>query len=139
MKFKDALDAYAYVLSIIEKMVADGIVVKMKPHCSRKNRTLVEEYKNDTERIPEDNWVNVQLFPQSSEHVKRIFDETQRLRDIGIGFDTGGDCEGGRDWELDWSFYYSSSPLLTSKKAHSELEKMLNAEFKANQQKIPTA
>ena len=139
MRFKDAADAYNYVLSILEKMKIEGITVNINSSCSRDSEKEREKYENNPQRISLDKWINVQLFPQSSEHTRLIFEETQKLRDLGIGFDTGGGCEGGRDWELDWSFYYSSSPLLTSKKAHSELEKMLNAEFKANQQKIPTA
>ena len=103
--------AYYYVMEVIEELKKSGVKVEMViPRRVREGKyhDTVKKY-HPPERLPVDKWRHVELFP-TKEQVELVHDAVTKLFEFGITFDTGGGCEGGRDWEMDWSFKYTEKP-----------------------------
>ncbi len=88
-------EAYELTLQKIEELKAQGIEVKINPT----NSSTVAE-KND--KLPRDKWIRA-TFMVVGEELDKVFRAGEKLFELGINFDTGYG-NGGRDWELDWSF-----------------------------------
>ena len=83
----------------IKMLALSGIEVRITPARSRTNEETIEKFKD---RLPVDRWVHVSFRVKDRSELDSVFQVGDRLRGMGIYFDTGG-CKGQRDWELDWS------------------------------------
>ena len=120
-------EGYEAALRAIWTIAESGIAVRIKSSRSASDPQMVAKYKKNPkglERLPASLWVNVNFQPRDPAGSRRVFEETQRLRSAGVGFDTGGG-EGGRDWELDWSFTASPTADAESLAALEWLEGVL--------------
>ena len=104
--------AHDYATKIINDIKLYGIIVKMSIPGSVKDGDYHETVKkyHPPERLSVDKWRHVTLFPTTNEQINFVHKKAKELFEFGITFDTGGGCNGGRDWEFDWSFTYNENP-----------------------------
>ncbi len=88
-------EAYKLALQKIEELKTQGIEVKINP-------TNSSTVAKKTDRLPRDKWIRA-TFMVVGEELNKVFKAGEELSELGISFDTGYG-NGGRDWELDWSF-----------------------------------
>lgn len=122
--------AYDYAMREVEKLREFGIKVQITiPKRVKKGnyRDTVEKY-HPPERLSVDKWRHVTLFP-TKEQVDLVHDAVCKLFKKKITFDTGGGCDGGRDWEMDWSFKYTKEKDVASLKSLQENEELIRESF----------
>ena len=95
-------EAYHQVMQILCGLEELGIKVDM---VETGDKETAKKYA-PPERLPVELWRHVTIYPTNEEQFNHVMNLTSTLyNEHGISFDTGycfGD--GGRDWELDWSF-----------------------------------
>jgi hypothetical protein len=108
------IDAYYLTLGkVFELYMEKNINVTIKTSRSAEIEKICEKYKDGCNKdiLPSDKWVHVEFHGTDLNKVHYIKKE---LAKYGIRFDTGGSCDGGRDWELDWSFRLEDYDVSTS-------------------------
>ncbi len=105
--------AYDYAMGVLEELKESGVRVKMIiPRSVKEGKYHGAVIKYSPPKcLPVEKWRHVELFP-TKEQVELVHDAVTKLFESGITFDTGSGCEGGRDWEMDWSFKYSKKKLI---------------------------
>ncbi len=122
--------AYDYAMGVLEELKKSGVKVEMViPRRVSKGeyQDTVEKY-HPPERLRVDKWRHVELFPKKRQ-VGLVHDAVTKLFEFGITFDTGGGCNGGRDWEWDWSFTYNEEKNTEALKSLQENEKLIRKLF----------
>ncbi len=122
--------AYDYAMGVLEELKKSGVKVEMViPGRVKKGKyhDTVEKY-HPPERLHVDKWRHVELFPTKGQ-VDLVHDAVTKLFEFGITFDTGGGCDGGRDWEIDWSFRYSKDKNTEKMKSLQENEELIRELF----------
>ncbi len=122
--------AYDYAMGVLEELKESGVKVEMiVPRRVREGKyhDSVKKY-HPPERLHVDKWRHVELFP-TKEQIDLVHDAVTKLFEFGITFDTGGGCDGGRDWEMDWSFRYKPEKDLASLKSLQECEELIRESF----------
>jgi hypothetical protein len=99
------VEAYDLALSKVEELRLSGIKVTITPSTGRGNADTVRKYST-SKNIPVDKWVHVEFRVTNLVEKEKVFEASNYLGICGIRFDFGG-WKGFRDWELDWSFFYS--------------------------------
>ncbi len=126
-----AIEAYQNTLNRIQEMREVGIKNKITPCNVRNDLEIVARYSGP-ERIGPEKWVHVELYPSNETEKAIIYHHTSELNLMGIQFDTGG-CDGERDWELDWSFFYAGQFNAEKEKAHREIEDLITEEIEGKE------
>ncbi len=122
--------AYDYAMGVLEELKKSGVKVEMViPGRVSKGeyQDTVEKY-HPPKRLSVEKWRHVELFP-TKEQVDLVHDAVTKLFEFGITFDTGGGCNGGRDWEIDWSFKCKKGKNTESLKALQENEELIRELF----------
>lgn len=117
------IEAYHYVLELLEDLRSSGIKVHIKPSRSASSREMVEKYR-DTPSIPPNLWRHVEITVKDREQQETVFLSLKSLLWKGICFDTGGIGD-RRDWELDWSLRVSETPCSFAEDAVDIVEEMI--------------
>jgi hypothetical protein len=117
-------EAYDATMAAVKELQASGIPVFMWPSDAREEPKIVAKY-NGPERVSPDKWIHVKFSPVTSDQIQAIAEKAKHLGWLGIGFDTGG-MTGQRDWELDWSFRYTTRPDGELEERRDQVEGLLN-------------
>jgi len=120
----NADQAYDLTLKAVKSLESAGIEIKITPSQSRTDLELVTKY-NQPERVAPEKWVSVSLFPKTQAEAQLILKKARNLGRLGISFDTGGEPNGQRDWELDWSFAYRGVPDFQKEQAQQTVEDLI--------------
>ena len=120
----NANEAYELTLKAVTSLESAGIAVQVTPASSRIDLELVQKY-NRTERVAPEKWVSVALFPKTPDEAQLILKAVRNLGRLGIMFDTGGEPNGQRDWELDFSFAYRGAPDFKKEQAQETVETLI--------------
>jgi len=119
-----ANEAYELTLKAVTSLESAGIKIKIAPSSSRTDLELIQKY-NQPERVAPDKWVNVSFFPETPAKAQLILKKARNLGRLGISFDTGGEPNGQRDWELDWSFAYRGVPDFKKEQSQQIVEDLI--------------
>ena len=122
--------AYDYAMQVLEELKKSGVKVKIiVPGRVSKGeyQDTVERY-HPPERLHVDKWRHVELFPTKGQ-IDLVHNAVTKLFEFGITFDTGGGCDGGRDWEMDWSFKYKKEKDMAPLKSLQENEELIRELF----------
>ena len=117
-------EAHELTMQAVKSLESAGIEVKITPSKSRTDQELIQKYRQP-ERVAAEKWVTVALFPKTPGEAQLILKKARNLGRLGISFDTGGEPNGQRDWELDWSFAYRGVPDFTKEQAQEVVEDLL--------------
>ena len=117
-------EAYELTLKAVTSLESAGIAVKITPSQSRTDLELIQKY-NQPERVAPEKWVSVALFPKTQAEAQLILKKARNLGRLGIAFDTGGEPNGQRDWELDFSFSYRGVPNFAKEQAQETVEDLI--------------
>ncbi len=123
--------AYDRTMKVIANIKEQGIGTEIVvPRRVKENKChdTVERY-HPPERLPIEKWRHVTLIPKTKEQSDFIYKQVKKLRKFGIGFDTGGGCDGNRDWEIDWSFRCKKEKKVESLKSLQENEELIRELF----------
>jgi hypothetical protein len=127
-----ANEAYALTIQSVASIESAGIKIKVTPSSSRSDVEAIQKY-NQPERVSSDKWVKVSFFPQTPAEAQLILKKARNLGRLGITFDTGGEPNGQRDWELDFSFAYRGVPDFNKEASQEAVEELIqkfsNEEF----------
>ena len=119
-----ATEAYELTLKAIASLESAGIAIKVTPSKSRTDLEIIAKYRQP-ERVAPEKWVSVSLFPKTQAEAQLILKKARNLGRLGISFDTGGEPNGQRDWELDWSFAYRGVPDFQKEQAQQTVEDLI--------------
>jgi len=117
-------EAYELTLKAVTSLESAGIAIKITPSKSRTDLELIAKYRQP-ERVVPNKWISVAFFPQTPADAQLILKKARNLGRIGITFDTGGEPNGQRDWELDWSFAYRGDPDFAKEQAQETVETLI--------------
>jgi len=117
-------EAYELTLKAVTSLESAGIKISITPSQSRTDLELVQKY-NRPERVAPEKWVSVALFPKTPAEAQLILKKARNLGRIGISFDIGGEPNGQRDWELDFSFAYRGIPDFQKEQAQEAVEDLI--------------
>ena len=120
----NANEAYELAMQAVTSLESAGIKISITPSSTRTDLELVQKF-NQPERVAPDKWVTVSFFPKNQAEAQLILKKARNLGRLGISFDTGGEPNGQRDWELDWSFAYRGTPDFTKEQAQEAVEGMI--------------
>ena len=119
-------EAYELTLKAVASIESAGIAIKITPSTARTDLELVQKY-NRPERVAPNKWVSVAFLPKNQAVAQLILKKARNLGRLGISFDTGGEPNGQRDWELDWSFAYRGIPDFQKEQAQETVEELIQA------------
>ena len=95
----NANEAYELTMQAVTSLESAGIKISITPSSTRTDLELVQKF-NQPERVAPDKWVTVSFFPQTQADAQLILKKARNLGRLGISFDTGGEPNGQRDWEI---------------------------------------
>ena len=117
-------EAYDLTIQAVTSLESAGIAIKVTPSKSRTDLEIIAKYRLP-ERVAPEKWVTVAFFPKTPAEAQLILKAARNLGRLGIAFDTGGEPNGQRDWELDWSFAYRGTPDFTKEQAQETVEDLI--------------
>lgn len=116
--------AYELTMQAVKSLESAGIAIKITPSKSRTDLELIAKYRQP-ERVVPNKWVSVAFLPKTPAEAQLILKAARNLGRLGISFDTGGEPNGQRDWELDWSFAYRGVPDFAKEQAQETVETLI--------------
>ena len=117
-------EAYDLTIQAVTSLESAGIAIKVTPSKSRTDLEIIAKYRQP-ERVVPDKWVSVAFLPKTPAEAQLILKAVRNLGRIGISFDTGGEPNGQRDWELDFSFAYRGVPDFSKEQAQEAVEDLI--------------
>lgn len=101
------LQAYDEIWISLKNLAMDGVKFTVTPSHSRDMEEILQKYRNQPGRLPEQLWNIIKFSVKSDSDQAAIRREEGRLSSLNIAFDTSG-CAGYRYWETDWSVFIAS-------------------------------
>lgn len=114
IKIENIVDAYNLTMSVIENVRKMGVEVtvdiprRIRESDNPEELDIVKKYAAMPNRLDWKLWREVTFHVKNREEGDLVSFARSFVGSNGCGFDTGSGCN-GIDWEIDWSFRFSSS------------------------------